>query len=155
MGGSGEGLGPGGVEEGLEPHRVLHDPGEIPVQDGQEGRGGSIGLRDRGLLESGLERPGNRFHYGADADLASLAAAYGFGIARNYPFVDGNKRVAFQAMYLFLGFKLRMLYRYRRKSSGVDRMSLTIWRSSRGAITSREPRTGSWPMARLKSSGCQ
>ena len=68
-----------------------------------QAHGGSLGLRDRGLLESALERPRNRFHYEADADLASLAAAYGFGIARNHPFMDGNKRVAFQAMYLFLG----------------------------------------------------
>ena len=68
-----------------------------------QAHGGSLGLRDRGLLESALERPRNRFHYEAEADLASLAAAYGFGIAKNHPFVDGNKRVAFQAMYLFLG----------------------------------------------------
>ena len=65
--------------------------------------GGSAGLRDRGLLESALERPKNQFHYGSDPDLASLVAAYGFGLANNHPFVDGNKRVAFQAMYLFLG----------------------------------------------------
>lgn len=65
--------------------------------------GGSAGLRDRGLLESASERPKNQFHYGSDPDLASLAAAYGFGLANNHPFVDGNKRVAFQAMYLFLG----------------------------------------------------
>jgi death-on-curing protein len=65
--------------------------------------GGSLGLRDRGLLESALERPRNRFHYEPTSDLPSLAASYGFGIAKNHPFVDGNKRVAFQAMYLFLG----------------------------------------------------
>lgn len=65
--------------------------------------GGSLGLRDRGLLESALERPRNRSHYDTDADLAALAAAYGFGLAKNHPFVDGNKRVSFQAMYLFLG----------------------------------------------------
>ncbi len=65
--------------------------------------GGTSGLRDRGLLESALERPRNRLHYDPDSDLESLAAAYGFGIANNHPFVDGNKRVAFQAMYLFLG----------------------------------------------------
>lgn len=53
-----------------------------------------MGLRDRSLLESALD---------PEADLASLAASYGFGIAQNHPFVDGNKRVAFQAMYLFLG----------------------------------------------------
>ena len=68
-----------------------------------QAHGGSLGLRDRGLLESALERPRNRSHYDPEADLPSLAAAYGFGISSNHPFVDGNKRVAFQAMYLFLG----------------------------------------------------
>lgn len=68
-----------------------------------QAHGGSLGLRDRGLLESALERPRNRFHYEPASDLPSLAASYGFGIAKNHPFVDGNKRVAFQAMYLFLG----------------------------------------------------
>jgi death-on-curing protein len=65
--------------------------------------GGSPGLRDRGLLLSAFERARNRFRYDEDVDLATLAAAYGFGISSNHPFVDGNKRVAFQAMYLFLG----------------------------------------------------
>ena len=65
--------------------------------------GGSGGLRDRGLLESALQRPRNRLRYEPVSDLAELAAAYGFGIARNHPFIDGNKRVAFQAMYVFLG----------------------------------------------------
>jgi len=68
-----------------------------------QAHGGSLGLRDRGLLESALERPRNRFLYEPDSDLSALAAAYGFGISSNHPFVDGNKRVAFQAMYLFLG----------------------------------------------------
>jgi death-on-curing protein len=68
-----------------------------------QAHGGSLGLRDRGLLESALERPRNRFHDEPTSDLPSLAASYGFGIAKNHPFVDGNKRVAFQAMYLFLG----------------------------------------------------
>ncbi len=71
--------------------------------DQVQAHGGSLGLRDRGLLESALERPRNRFHYEPDADLAAIAAAYGFGISSNHPFIDGNKRVAFQAMYLFLG----------------------------------------------------
>lgn len=65
--------------------------------------GGSTGLRDKGLLSSALDRPRNRLHYETDSDLAALAASYGFGIAKNHPFVDGNKRVAFQAMYVFLG----------------------------------------------------
>jgi death-on-curing protein len=65
--------------------------------------GGSLGLRDEGRLESALARPINLLGYEPGSDLESLAAAYGFGIASNHPFVDGNKRVAFQAMYVFLG----------------------------------------------------
>lgn len=65
--------------------------------------GGALGLRDEGLLESVLHRPRDRRHDEPEADLARIAAAYGSGLARNHPFVDGNKRVAFQAMYVFLG----------------------------------------------------
>lgn len=65
--------------------------------------GGAPGLNDRGLLESALDRPRNRFHYEPGSDLCRLAAAYGFGIAKNHPFNDGNKRVTFQMMYTFLG----------------------------------------------------
>lgn len=63
--------------------------------------GGSAGTRDAGLLESALARPRNLVAYGAP-DHADLAAAYGYGIARNHPFVDGNKRSAFVAVELFL-----------------------------------------------------
>lgn len=63
--------------------------------------GGSAGLRDAGLLESALARPLNLHAYGAP-DLAALAAAYGFGIARNHPFVDGNKRTALVSLETFL-----------------------------------------------------
>jgi death-on-curing protein len=64
--------------------------------------GGPPGLRDQGLLESALGRPLNKYAYGSQ-DLAQLAAAYGFGLARNHAFVDGNKRIAFLAMVTFLG----------------------------------------------------
>lgn len=64
--------------------------------------GGPPGLRDQGLLESALGRPLNKHTYGIQ-DLAQLAAAYGFGLARNHAFVDGNKRIAFLAMVTFLG----------------------------------------------------
>jgi death on curing protein len=64
--------------------------------------GGAEGVRDIGLLESALARPLNKFAYG-ETDLAVLAAAYGFGIARNHPFVDGNKRTAFASIVVFLG----------------------------------------------------
>lgn len=64
--------------------------------------GGVDGLRDAGLLESALDRPRNKFVYG-ETDLSALAAAYAFGIARNHPFIDGNKRAAFAALIVFLG----------------------------------------------------
>lgn len=64
--------------------------------------GGSPGIRDEGLLESAITRPQQKWHYDPKADLASLAAAYAFGIAKNHPFVDGNKRVALVAAYTFL-----------------------------------------------------
>jgi death on curing protein len=64
--------------------------------------GGSAGLRDQGLLESALDRPRNKWAY-EQAELPELAAAYGYGLARNHPFVDGNKRTALLAIYTFLG----------------------------------------------------
>ena len=75
--------------------------------------GGGSGLRDEGLLESALARPINRAAYG-EPDTAELAALYALGIARNHPFVDGNKRAAFGAMVTFLslnGLELEALER--------------------------------------------
>lgn len=63
--------------------------------------GGPTGVRDVGLLQSALARPKNLAAY-ADPDIPALAAGYGFGIARNHPFVDGNKRTAFVVTELFL-----------------------------------------------------
>ena len=63
--------------------------------------GGGVGLRDAGALDSALARPRNRWEYGED-DRATLAAAYAFGIARNHPFVDGNKRTAWVCARSFL-----------------------------------------------------
>ncbi len=63
--------------------------------------GGGSGVRDAGLLESALARPINRWTYGDD-DPATLAAAYAYGVARNHPFVDGNKRTAWVLARLFL-----------------------------------------------------
>jgi death on curing protein len=63
--------------------------------------GGSSGVRDMGLLESAPARPQHAYTYG-EADLPALAAAYAFGIARNHPFVDGNKRTAYVVCRTFL-----------------------------------------------------
>ncbi len=65
--------------------------------------GGGSGIRDVGLLDSALDRPRNRWSYDSESDLPALAAAYCVGVARNHPFVDGNKRVAFLVAYVFLG----------------------------------------------------
>jgi death-on-curing protein len=70
--------------------------------------GGQAGVRDRGLLESALVRPRNQFEYG-ESSLTRLAAAYAFGISRNHPFLDGNKRTSLVVAELFLelnGFEL-------------------------------------------------
>jgi death on curing protein len=63
--------------------------------------GGASGVRDMGLFESALARPQNLAGYG-HPDACALAAAYGWGLARNHPFTDGNKRTAFVATELFL-----------------------------------------------------
>jgi death-on-curing protein len=63
--------------------------------------GGLPGLRDEPALESALARPRQRWAYDEASDIGSLAAAYAFGIARNHPFQDGNKRTAFLAMTVF------------------------------------------------------
>jgi death-on-curing protein len=63
--------------------------------------GGGAGVRDAGLLESALAKPLNLWSYG-EPDFAALGAAYGYGLAKNHPFVDGNKRTAFAVMVVFL-----------------------------------------------------
>ena len=64
--------------------------------------GGGAGIRDEGLLESALQRPLNMAQYDS-ASLFDLAAAYSYGIVKNHPFIDGNKRTAFLLAYVFLG----------------------------------------------------
>lgn len=73
---------------------VLHD-------ESLAEHGGGSGIRDEGLLDSALARPENLAAYG-QPDAAALAASVGFGLAKNHPFVDGNKRAAFLAVGLFL-----------------------------------------------------
>jgi death-on-curing protein len=64
--------------------------------------GGAHGVRDSGLIESALMRPRNKWDFAEERDLCALAAAYGYGLATNHGYVDGNKRVAFVAMVTFL-----------------------------------------------------
>jgi len=65
--------------------------------------GGLPGVRDENALESALARPQQKWHYATKTDAPTLAAAYGFGLTRNHPYRDGNKRIAFLAMVTFLG----------------------------------------------------
>jgi death on curing protein len=72
--------------------------------------GGARGLRDEGLLESALARPQHTYVYKPESTIAEFAAAYAFGLAKNHPFIDGNKRAAFLAIGLFLainGYRLK------------------------------------------------
>ncbi len=65
--------------------------------------GGQHGIRDENMLESALARPQQKWAYAPECDTSDLAAAYAFGIAKNHPFLDGNKRTAFMVAYTFLG----------------------------------------------------
>jgi death-on-curing protein len=97
--------------------------------------GGAQGLRDKGLLESALARPENLAAYGSP-DFADLAASYGLGLAKNQPFIDGNKRAAFLSVGLFL-----YLNGYRLKASQAD-ATLTMLAVAGSEIT--EPEFAAW-----------
>jgi death-on-curing protein len=97
--------------------------------------GGAAGLRDAGLLDSALARAQNRAAYG-EPDHAQLAAAYGFGLAKNHAFVDGNKRAAFLATGLFLA-----INGYRLQASQAD-ATLTMLALAAGEID--EPAFAQW-----------
>lgn len=97
--------------------------------------GGAEGLRDGGLLESALARPVNLALYGSP-DVFELAASYGVGLAKNHPFVDGNKRAAFLSIGLFLFLNGRRLV-----SSQAD-ATLTMLAVAAGDID--EPTLAQW-----------
>ena len=65
--------------------------------------GGLPGVRDENALESALARPQQKWHHANDSDLPALAAAYAFGLVKNHPYCDGNKRIGFLAMATLLG----------------------------------------------------
>ncbi|MDB5779021.1 MAG: death-on-curing family protein [Polaromonas sp.] len=97
--------------------------------------GGLEGLRDEGLLDSALGRPLNLLAYADPApppDVAALAASYAVGLAKNHPFVDGNKRAAFLATGLFL-----YLNGYRLNASQAD-ATITVFALAAGDITENE-----------------
>ena len=95
--------------------------------------GGGEGLRDEGLLSSALARPQNLFAYGQPPpDLAALAAAYAYILARDHPFVDGNKRTALVAARTFL------LLNGADLEAGQDEKFLTFLRLAEGSLTEEE-----------------
>ena len=101
--------------------------------------GGAAGLRDEGLLDSALGRPLNLLAYGDPAkppDCAALAASYTIGLAKNHPFVDGNKRAAFLATGLFLYLK-----GYRLNASQAD-ATITMLAVATGELT--EDKFAAW-----------
>jgi death-on-curing protein len=85
-----------------EPEWLLIEAVRAVHQASIAAHGGVPELRDLGLLESALARPVNKFAYDDDATIPDLAAAYAFGLARNHPFVDGNKRIAIAAAAMSL-----------------------------------------------------
>lgn len=103
--------------------------------------GGRPGLRDLGLLESALARPPNLAAYG-QPDVAALAAAYAYGIARNHPFIDGNKRVSFVVVLLFLA-----LNGYDLDADPPARVDMWL-QLANGSIT--EDQLASWLRAHLR-----
>lgn len=107
---------------------ILHDESLVM-------HGGSSGVRDKALLDSALNRPPNLAHYG-QPDYAELAAAYGVALAKNHPFVDGNKRVAFLSVGVFL-----MLNGRRLTATQVD-ATLIMFAVAAGEID--EPTFAEW-----------
>ncbi|MEM9939725.1 MAG: type II toxin-antitoxin system death-on-curing family toxin [Pseudomonadota bacterium] len=92
---------------------ILHD-------ESLADHGGLPGFRDKNLLDSALARPENLFHYG-EPELADLAAEYAFGIVRNHPFLDGNKRAGFLSAATFLLINGQML-----RASEADATNMTL-----------------------------
>lgn len=106
--------------------------------------GGSDGVRDEGLLLSALARPQNLLAYGEDVDIAALVAAYAFGIAKNHPFIDGNKRTALVVLRTFVS-----LNGYSLDASEEDKYT-TILNLAEGNLT--EEQLGEWVRSHSRKS---
>lgn len=94
--------------------------------------GGLPGTRDENALESALARPRNKWAYDKSIDLATLAAAYGFGLVTDHPYRDGNKRIAFLAMAVFVG-----LNGYEIKAEESDVVAVMVAAANHG-LTERQ-----------------
>lgn len=91
------------VRRASEPHWLSRLVIDAVQNDQLHEHGGSPGIRDENVLESALARAQHKWHYAERPDIATLAAAYGFGLVKNHPYRDGNKRVGLLAMVTFLG----------------------------------------------------
>lgn len=104
--------------------------------------GGSHGIRDQGLLASALAKPKNLHAYSETTDLAALAASYAYGIARNHPFLDGNKRTAFVVCRTFLKLNGKDL------TASAEEKYETFLRLAEGSLT--EADLAAWLRDRLR-----
>jgi death-on-curing protein len=98
------------VQTEMEPEWILEEAVLAYHQEQIAWHGGGEGVRDMGLLQSAMVRPQNAYHYNQVISLSKLAACYGFGIAKNHAFIDGNKRTALVVTLAFLqlnGFSVR------------------------------------------------
>ena len=86
-----------------EPHRLSRVVVDAIHTEQIREHGGLPAVRDETALESALARPRQKWHYAGEVDLAVLAASYGFGLVRNHPYCDGNKRIGFLGIVTFLG----------------------------------------------------
>ena len=92
-----------------EPRWVSRRMTDAIHEDQLSEHGGLAGVRDDGAVESALAKPRQRFSYAEETDLAALSAAYGVGLCKGPGYLDGNKRTAFQVIYVFLGLNGRRL----------------------------------------------
>jgi death-on-curing protein len=120
---------------------VLRDTAVIVHEQLVAGFGGAAGIRDAGLLASALARPEHLFAYGRPS-VFDLAASYGFGLVKNHPFVDGNKRTGFTVAVLFL-----QLNGYRFEAKEADAIVQTL---AVAAGESGEAEYASWLKANSK-----
>jgi death on curing protein len=91
------------VKRPAEPRWLSRVPVEAIHTEQLREHGGLPGVRDETALESALARPRQKWHYAEKVDVAVLAAAYGFGLVKNHPYRDGNKRIGFLSIVTFLG----------------------------------------------------
>lgn len=91
------------VRRRTEPRRLTRVVVDAIHNDQLHEHGGLPGIRDENVLESALARPQQKWHYMDRTDVPMLAAAYAFGLVKNHPYRDGNKRIGFLAMVTFLG----------------------------------------------------